>query len=67
MVNQFRENQGKIIIINEVRKNINSFKVELDLRLINFIAMIIKERRNIVIPVGRVKKIKPSEAPDNDE
>ena len=67
MVNQFRENQGKIIIINEVRKNINSFKLELDLRLINFIVISINERRNKVIPVGLVKKIKPSEAPDNDE
>ena len=46
MVNQFRETQGKIIITNEVRKNVNSFKIELDLRLINFIAISTKEKKH---------------------
>ena len=60
---------GKIIKIKEVIKNINSFRLglRLDLRLINFSMINIKGKKNIVIPVGLVKKIKPNAAPDNAE
>tara|TARA_B100001093_G_scaffold256916_1_gene245699 strand:+ start:53835 stop:54056 length:222 start_codon:yes stop_codon:yes gene_type:complete len=69
IVSQFLENQGKITTINVVKKIINSpkLKVKLFLRLINLNNIHKNERRNITIPVGFVKNIKPNEAPVNEE
>ncbi len=65
IVNQFSENQGKIIIIKVVKKDINSFmpkpKLFLRLKFLNIIN--VNERKNITTPVGLIKNIKPNAAP----
>ena len=69
IVSQLRENQGKIITIKAVKKNINSLRpsVKLYLYLINFIIIKINGKVKIIIPVGFVKKINPNEIPANEE
>ena len=69
IVSQFLENQGKTTTINAVKKIMISTKpyLKLYLRLNNFNTKHKNERKNITIPVGLVKKIKPNAAPDNKE
>ena len=69
IVSQFWENQGKIITINAVKKNINSFNlsVKLYLVLINLKVIKIKGKVKIVIPVGLVRNTNPNEMPAKQE
>ena len=61
IVSQFLENQEKIRTINVAKKIINSpmLKLELFLHLINLNNINKNERKNITMPVGLVKNIKP--------
>ena len=65
MVSQFLENQGQIIKINAIKKNINSFKLSVKqyLRLINFKIIKINGKVKNIIPVGLVRKTNPKEIP----
>ena len=61
IVSQFLENQEKIRTTNVAKKIINSpmLKLKIFLRLINLNNIHKNERKNITMPVGLLKNIKP--------
>ena len=69
IVSQCLENQGNTTVRNEIMNNANSYKVRIKLLfLLNNLTMINKKgNKNIIIPVGLVKKIRPKEKPESIE